>query len=93
MSHCLTIRLNDEAFYRLQQQAMAAGISPEEFAAASLEQHCEPMGVRPVRDLHADRERFERHFGEVDLGYPSGADNEGIDADLVREYGDTHEAE
>ena len=36
--------------------------------------------------------RFRRHFGEVSSGYTSGADNESIDADLAREYGDTHEA-
>ena len=30
-------------------------------------------------------------FGSVDLGYPTGADNESIDADLAREYGSTHE--
>lgn len=37
------------------------------------------------------RERFERHFGEVDLGYATGVDNEQIDADLAREYAATHE--
>ena len=31
-------------------------------------------------------------FGSVALGYPTGADNESIDADLAREYADTHEA-
>ena len=30
-------------------------------------------------------------FGSVDLGYPTGADNETIDADLAREYACTHE--
>lgn len=30
-------------------------------------------------------------FGSVDLGYPTGADNESIDADLAREYASTHE--
>jgi hypothetical protein len=33
------------------------------------------------------RERFERHFGSLDLGRSTGADNESIDADLAREYG------
>ena len=28
-------------------------------------------------------------FGSVDLGYPTGADNESIDVDLAREYGST----
>ena len=35
--------------------------------------------------------RFERHFGEISSGLPNGADNESIDADLAREYADTHE--
>ena len=94
MSHSLTIRLNDEAFCRLQQQAIAAGTSPEELAATSLEQQCETIGpIRSEVEIQAARERFERHFGEIDLGYPTGVDNEGIDADLAREYADTHEAE
>ena len=32
------------------------------------------------------RERFERHFGVLDLGYATGADNEQIDADLAQAY-------
>ena len=36
------------------------------------------------------RERFERHFGEVDLGYATGVDNEQIDADLARAYAARH---
>lgn len=41
-------------------------------------------------ELHSARERFERHFGEIDLGYATGLDNEQIDADLAREYSATH---
>ena len=37
------------------------------------------------------RERFEQHFGEIDLGYSTGCDNDEIDADLAREYGSNHE--
>jgi hypothetical protein len=93
MTHSLTIRLNDEAFSRLRQQAIAAGTSPEELAAASLERQCQTFApVRSEVDMQAARDRFERHFGEVDLGRPTGADNEQIDADLTREYADTHEA-
>ncbi|MDA1054599.1 MAG: hypothetical protein O3C40_29560 [Planctomycetota bacterium] len=36
------------------------------------------------------RQRFERHFGAVDLGYSTGADNPAIDADLARAYADEH---
>ncbi len=43
------------------------------------------------RQKEEARLRFERHFGEIDSGYPNGSDNESIDADLAREYADTHE--
>ena len=54
--------------------------------------------VMPERtdDPSADNEacrRFERHFGAIDSGRSNGADNESIDADLAREYADTHEPE
>ena len=36
-------------------------------------------------------ERLRRHAGAVRGGDPSASDNERIDADLAREYGDTHD--
>ncbi len=39
----------------------------------------------------ADLARIMTHAGAVDLGRPTGADNESIDADLAREYGSSHE--
>ena len=39
------------------------------------------------------RLRFERHFGEVDSGNATGADNDRIDADLAATYADPHEVE
>lgn len=45
--------------------------------------------VTPARseaEQQVARERFERHFGEVDLGHATGVDNEQIDADLAGEY-------
>ena len=41
----------------------------------------------------AARERVERHFGAVDLGRATGADNTTIDADLAREYADDHKVD
>jgi len=38
----------------------------------------------------ADLARILAHAGAVDLGKPTGADNESIDADLAREYGSSH---
>ena len=37
------------------------------------------------------RDRFERHFGALALGYATGADNQQIDADLAQAYLATHE--
>lgn len=39
------------------------------------------------------RKRFESHFGEINLDFPMGADNEMIDADLAREYRSNHQEE
>ncbi len=38
-------------------------------------------------------DRFARHFGAIKSGDSTSADNEKIDADLVREYGATHDDE
>jgi hypothetical protein len=68
------------------------GTSPAELAAVSLQRqfgaaNAPCSGLRSGEsEKQAARERFEQHFGEVDLGYPTGADNESIDADLAREY-------
>ncbi len=42
-------------------------------------------------ELQAARERFESHFGSVDLGYATGTENETIDVDLEREYANLNE--
>ena len=34
---------------------------------------------------------IRRFFGSVSLSHPNGSDNESIDRDLAREYGNTHE--
>ncbi len=48
----------------------------------------ETSGARQVSGKPS-RGSLRELFGSVDLGYPTGADNEGIDADLAREYGST----
>ncbi len=98
MSHAVTVELSDAAYAALQLRARAAAQSPAELAAAALEQHFGiPDGMRarahPTTEAvkKAARERFERHFGAVNLGHATGVDNEGIDADLARAYADSHE--
>lgn len=62
----------------------------------------EPLNLKPntrVRvtiqtrtDLPQEsRGKLRELFGSVDLGYPTGADNERIDGDLAGEYSSTHE--
>lgn len=98
MSQPLTVELSEAAFATLQLRAQVAGQAPEDLAAAALEQHFgAPDGRygsgRPATEAEkqAARERFERHFGAVNLGQATGVDNEGIDADLARAYADSHE--
>ncbi len=38
-------------------------------------------------------ERFARHFSAINSGDPRSADNDKIDADLIRVYEDTHDDE
>ncbi|MBO1351019.1 MAG: hypothetical protein EBE86_028295 [Hormoscilla sp. GUM202] len=98
MSQTLVLHLSDEAYTLIQQQAEAANLSPSQLAVTWVSQ----LAVRQVErglylklgrteaEKQAARERFESHFGEIDFGYPTGADNESIDADLAREYADNH---
>ncbi len=98
MSRILTLQLSDEAYAALGRLAEAGGTSPADLATASLERQFRTLEGFRDRSLpqteeqkQAARERFERHFGAVNLGHATGADNESIDADLAKEYADTHE--
>jgi hypothetical protein len=91
VSRTIKVHLSDEAYTELQRMAHVAGSSPSDEAAASLEHCFGGRGTSHGGEKQAARERFERHFGEVDLGCPTGTDNETIDADLAAEYISTHE--
>lgn len=73
------------------EQAEAVGTSPANLVSELLEKQ---FYTNPPlnEDEQKAQTRFENHFGEIDLGYPLGADNESIDEDLVKDYADTHEA-
>lgn len=47
--------------------------------------------VMPENTPDASRGSLRELFGSVDLGYPTGTENESIDRDLAREYGATHD--
>lgn len=92
MSQVLNIELSDEVYAGILHDAETEGTSPAQVAAELL-----ALKYRPItscgKKLEADAERFERHFGSVDLGYETGSDNEGIDRDLAHEYGNNHEVD
>jgi hypothetical protein len=92
MSQTIALELSDITYSALQHEAGLANTSPARLAAITLEKQ---FGLQPSpssdSEQHAARLRFERHFGEVDLGHPTGVNNELIDADLASEYAATHE--
>ena len=92
MSQVLNVELSEEVFTAIQHQAKSVGISPTRWVADLLEKQYHFSSDTPEEEQKA-RERFESHFGEVDLGHPTGMDNEQIDEDLARVYTDTHEAD
>ena len=91
MSRSLILELSDDTWSALRYRAQALGISPAEIAAASLEKQFNDSRLPDVVAKQALRERLSRHFGEVDLGFPTGAENERIDAELAAEYASTHD--
>lgn len=93
MSQVLTLELSDEVYAALQQQAKILGIDLSELVTTSLERQYrlnKNKDQRTEAEKEAARQRFERHIGSIS-GYPPGADNESIDADLAREYASNHE--
>ena len=95
MNRTLTIQLSDKAYAALRRRAQAEGTSPARLIAEALEEQfglsTDPASSQLDTAKQAARERFEHHIGAVDLGRPTGIDNEQIDADLARAYADNHE--
>ena len=90
MSRILTIELTEIVYAQVEQRALAAGAQPEQWLANAL------AGQYGATDQRGDAlspaeaiARFRAHFGELDV--PPGLDNESIDPDLARAYGDTNE--
>jgi hypothetical protein len=94
MSKTLTFEIMDEIYAVLEQQAEREGRPVEAVALEWLARHAsKPRPKLSDEERRAARERLMRHAGAASLGYPTGADNESIDRDLAREYGNTHEDE
>lgn len=76
MSRTVRLELPDDVYSAVERTAQVTGKTPAEWITTAI---CQGL---PVRD-----DRLRRHFGAVNLGAPTGVDNDGIDADLAREYG------
>ena len=93
MSQTLTVQISDPTYAAIRAKAETAGVSADQVAANALERQFRNGTPQTENEKQAARARFERHFGELDLGSPTGADNDRIDADLARAYAAEHEAE
>lgn len=91
MSQSITIQLPDSVFAVLTQEAERAGKPPSLWASELLEQQiaAQPaqQETRSLREQAAAKKDFLNLVGTVDIGHPIGIENEEIDRDLAREYG------
>ena len=88
MSQILSIELSESTFAVIQQEAEAAGTSSANFVRELLEkQYC--LKILSETEKQLARDYFEGHVGEVDLDYPTGANNDSIDEDLASAYAGT----
>ena len=100
MSHAITIEVSDRTLEILRGEAASLRLSTESIAAERLQRSVEnaALTLQEIKDRMTPEERraaiqrFEKHIGSVSLDDPTNADNEQIDADLVRQYGDSHES-
>ncbi len=90
----LTFEVSDALYEAFQQMAMTYGRTLDEVALEWLAKHT-PKSYPQLteEESRAAWERLLRHAATASLGHPTGTDNERIDADLVHEYGSTHEEE
>jgi hypothetical protein len=87
----LTFEVSDALYEAFQQMAAKYGRTLEEVALEWMAKYApKPCPQLTEEESQAAWERLLRHAGAARLGYPTGVDNERIDADLVREYGSTH---
>jgi hypothetical protein len=92
MSESLSIELPDEISDAIQATARKTGQPPQQLALEWLTRQAPRARPKlPPAELEAARQRLRRHFGAVKSGNPQSADNDQIDADLVREYENPHE--
>ena len=91
MSQIVVLALDEPIYTVIQQRAAVAGTSLSAWIIQNLTQEVTRLPELTPADREVARRRFAQHFGEIDLGHPTGVDNDAIDADLLHAYGDAHE--
>jgi len=92
MSIVVTLELPDNVYQPLVKVAEKAGKPLEEWILVQLQAQT-PRVALSERERAEAMARLMRHAGAVNLGRPTGVDNESIDVDLAREYVSTREGE
>ncbi len=93
MSQQLILELSDKVYADLQQKANAVGLPIAEWIIAVLSHQSNGTSkvLLSVEQQEEARQRFRSHAGAISLGYATGVDNEGIEADLARAYASEYE--
>jgi len=90
----LTFQVSDEVYEACQQMAAKYGRTEEGVVLEWLARRASKLRPKlTAEESRAAWERLLRHAGAVSSGNERSADNDCIDADLVREYGSTHQEE
>jgi hypothetical protein len=94
MSQIVAVQLPDKVYHALQKTAADAGMTSADWIASMIAQ-CFPLetDTRNEEEKQQARDRFYQMCGFFTSGDPHGSDNERIDADLAREYGNGLEQE
>lgn len=92
MSKTLTFEIPEELYEAFDHIARRDGKTTEQVALEYLTRRAaERRPTLGEAERRAARDRLLRYAGAVNSGDPNAADNERIDADLAREYANTHE--
>ena len=87
MNHSL--ELPESVLKQLIEAAAAEGTTPVGWIQLHLPMIANPLKTPSHEEIDAANDRLAKCI--VDMGRAFGTDNEQIDADLAREYADTHE--
>jgi len=82
----VTYELPEDLCEVLEHRAATEGRAFEKVVAEYLSRHWRPACQLTPEEADRRRRAFERHLGAWDSGRADSSQNEGIDADLAREY-------